>query len=1848
MAQNLISVRVDVVGESIPSRIVPLKQSMTVEEALASIQQKVNFNNADWGLYLPAGVDGRKGRWLKKNDKTLSHYDIRNGDNIEYRLRHRTVTVRFPDAITKAFSIDESRTVREIIEDISQQINISAPEEFGLQLEGHDANDWLTMDVGLTLQGVAMDSTLLFRKRLWFHSIISEDDTQLLNFTYLQLKDEILNGRIKVTQDQAVELAGIQLQAEVGKDAHSFKEKDYLSAIYRKAKGIQQAVLTEHRKFTGVPTVKAKIRYFQLCQALPEFGFSFFKVKERHFEKVSTGLHIAFIPTSNEKEVRTILHDRLLGISKHKVLLLKDKKTLKEWPISHLRRWAATESTMTLDFGEYENEYLTFATLDGEKISAIISGYINIHVRKLRLDQKEDKAKDQRNDDNLRSEAESQASIASQINVIDFNTFSDALLTLLDELSVPPPPSQFNENINKQAAVSDFIIALNEVEVKIQTFVSLACSQPTAAYSEFSRIYTLVLVAVRRGKPALLVQEDRNLFLAGLRKVIVSIYNCNLVAEAQTTAYPTGMGKGVISPLKERIDTATLELKASVLAMATIAKEELISDDASTRLIYETSVAIAFGLEQVLLYRKQAGQANAVAQKQLQTLEESVRRMSSLGSLLAISASDSSSRDLLVRFGEEVINVAKPFFGGVPKEVSQGITDHYNIFTAALKTLGTKVEEPTVYLQDDVKAIQKVADLLRNSDNNNPALVLSHVNSLIGAIKKLEKSANAAMRSTVRSQPKISGIIDTATEELKKIVPQLVEQAKANATSPSKETHSKIFESVGKAVDKAIELANNTLAFSIGYNLQYSAKLTCAVAVGLSTRALQTSGVLKDQQLKASLFPEQNKLSSSLTKLIGAAAALAAKPVTKVADTTAMFAVAREQVPTISAFIEFTQRVYDLADAAAHSKQQLLDSLNMSKKALRGLLAACRIVSDASGGKDLEYAVEYLSSASAELDAAAVDVNAKLLQLARVEGGKENALELLETALRDATASIKEVTDATKPAAEIAQACKTLSDRVGSFVVAAISFVSQLGPSVDRSALFRTCKQVPIEAISIANSVRSVLNDPTDASALMLLKNAANKLSEAGNKAATACRSVGTPFQGWAAVAEEILQATASLNEEPSISSDATLAQYVVSATRYTKVLNGALAQIPAVVKAVIASKKTELDVQAKSAAHSTTNALTRLFISVAAAAKKANAATPPPFVEKAKRVGQLVHEIFVFASKPETAGRVDAATTAATDAVAQLALSFESGVGAAQDVLDALNTISQAVSLAQTHRGAMPNCPIRGTRDIAAIVKALGDSIGQTLNASISEKDKVGGYCKQVAGLAHNLLELSTIFNQFYNYFTSQHKLVQQNCAPLRNPNPSDPVVVEAIKVLVRVCAETADVATLAADAEDNPISKKRLVDSAQTVRGARVTLITAAKEATQFPQAIPKLVEAGNNLLLQFSWMISLCPLASSNCPQILDEAFVVAENLKKMVTALKNSLAAKDPAVSANGVASAKSYISTVSDSVKALLSTIKQLGPSQRQCEEARNVLTRVSEDLTAAAFAASLNEVPPCPRPITEIKAEISNQLKELAAAMQKFNIQQDTNVTQFSPTVDSLGQIAPRLANSVKLLASTHPTPASQVDILLLAREVISALAVFVTIVKNVGADLEQPTAITAAAQAVQVKLVDLVNALKSQDVGIAECDAAMNAIGGLLGSLSAPQPNPQLPLVKCQEIVANAIKQVVTSLSALSKAQKAAPDTAIGEHSKALGDGILALIRAGTASVHYFMAVNPTLAQNLLFNTKEVAISVGNYLQFSKNAALNPKDPNTAAALDNGVKAATVCISKFVAVQKEFAALKA
>jgi ribosomal protein S17E len=61
-----------------------------------------------------------------------------------------------------------------------------------------------------------------------------------------------------------------------------------------------------------------------------------------------------------------------------------DVKVDKTWPLIYLKRWAASPDTFTMDFGSHEPDYVTFVTDEGEKISQLIAGYIDILLKRIR------------------------------------------------------------------------------------------------------------------------------------------------------------------------------------------------------------------------------------------------------------------------------------------------------------------------------------------------------------------------------------------------------------------------------------------------------------------------------------------------------------------------------------------------------------------------------------------------------------------------------------------------------------------------------------------------------------------------------------------------------------------------------------------------------------------------------------------------------------------------------------------------------------------------------------------------------------------------------------------------------------------------------------------------------------------------------------------------------------------------------------------------------------------------------------------------------------------------------------------------------------------------------------------------------------------------------------------------------------------------------------------------------------------------------------------------------------------------------------------------------------------------
>jgi len=142
--------------------------------------------------------------------------------------------------------------------------------------------------------------------------------------------------------------------------------KDFLPVSYVKVKGIEKKVFNEHRRHMGLSELDSKALYTKTARALDTYGVTFFLVKEK-------------MPGKNK------LVPRLLGVTKDSVLRLdeKTKEILKTWPLTTVRRWAASPNTFTLDFGDYSDQYYSVQTTEGEQIAQLIAGYIDIILKKV-------------------------------------------------------------------------------------------------------------------------------------------------------------------------------------------------------------------------------------------------------------------------------------------------------------------------------------------------------------------------------------------------------------------------------------------------------------------------------------------------------------------------------------------------------------------------------------------------------------------------------------------------------------------------------------------------------------------------------------------------------------------------------------------------------------------------------------------------------------------------------------------------------------------------------------------------------------------------------------------------------------------------------------------------------------------------------------------------------------------------------------------------------------------------------------------------------------------------------------------------------------------------------------------------------------------------------------------------------------------------------------------------------------------------------------------------------------------------------------------------------------------------
>ncbi|KTF94138.1 hypothetical protein cypCar_00006455 [Cyprinus carpio] len=320
--------------------------STPVYDACRIIRERVpeaqSGQASDYGLFL-SDDDPRKGIWLESG-RTLDYYMLRNGDVLEYKKKQRPQKIKMLDGTIKTIMVDDSKTVGELLVTICSRIGGSFfyPVKFGrniglakyqlLQL------NWLDHSRTFREQGVEESEILLLRRKFFYsdQNVDSRDPVQL-NLLFVQSRDDILNGSHPVSFDKACEFAGIQAQIQFGPHVeHKHKPgfldlKEFLPKEYIKQRGAEKKIFQDHKSCGEMMEIEAKVKYVKLARSLRTYGVSFFLVKEK-------------MKSKNK------LVPRLLGITKESVMRVdeKTKEVVQEWPLTTVKRWAASPKSFTL------------------------------------------------------------------------------------------------------------------------------------------------------------------------------------------------------------------------------------------------------------------------------------------------------------------------------------------------------------------------------------------------------------------------------------------------------------------------------------------------------------------------------------------------------------------------------------------------------------------------------------------------------------------------------------------------------------------------------------------------------------------------------------------------------------------------------------------------------------------------------------------------------------------------------------------------------------------------------------------------------------------------------------------------------------------------------------------------------------------------------------------------------------------------------------------------------------------------------------------------------------------------------------------------------------------------------------------------------------------------------------------------------------------------------------------------------------------------------------------------------------------------------------------------------------
>eukprot|EP01119_Soliformovum_irregulare_P005210 TRINITY_DN1675_c0_g1_i1.p1 TRINITY_DN1675_c0_g1~~TRINITY_DN1675_c0_g1_i1.p1 ORF type:complete len:1447 (-),score=577.25 TRINITY_DN1675_c0_g1_i1:61-4401(-) len=1104
------------------TKIMRFSEQMSVNEVCKQVLEKTNVGGKDHCLFQPSPPSDTTsvGRWLKP-ERTLEYYDLKTNDTVEYRKKHDVIKVGLIDGTLKSMLVDLSAPVSEVIDLVGEKLSLRNPEEFSFQVESKPGV-WLKSQLPITEQVGSLDQTFLLKKKFFIHDVnVDTDDPVSLHLIYCQSRDDINNGKHAVTRDEAINFAALQCQVQMGDlkpDLHKpgyLEPKDILPPAHAKRDN-EKLVLQEWKKIVGMNDMHARLRYVQLCRSLKTYGMTTFKVKER-------------VPGKKK------LMDAILAFTRDSIIRMEydTKRVIKEYPFKYLLRWTASPETFTMDFGAHEEDYIVVVTNEGEAISNLIAGYIDLLLKKQRV-----VPTSLEDDDGEMASVTSVAriggvamtaltnagrihgdSVAYTSGVNDCSSAARAIDKMISDLfgevakmsDGSMTPAQRRQAVEAQAR------ALHQLGETLSNF-ALSGDRASIAASAL-KIASGVEQLIGAARQAAASGADAGGVLMDATKGVSDALKALLMAADACAQRPGDQDA------KDALMRAQLAAAAALQKLAALSKG-INNDDGYQQLFKE--LARAVGAEsQIMIREAQAAAGRVQDPTKRNQLNSATKALTSaddqfahITDSLAPVASEAACKSTIQKAGNGVENTANYLVQlsktiGLDPRVTAALADSEGRLRDALRNLMGASDLPNMQGAQEAEDFTEAAHQLLMGTaaimaaEGNPALIKQQAGEIKNAATKLGQAGKAIVgaQTDPAQRERLANYLKNVVEATKHVL------TAAPACIQNPDDHAgnkKLIHAAQELAEATQQLLGDTgrqVAVAALYN---AAKIAAGSTTKLCTSSRMVTGEMNDPNASDQLSEAARAAAEAVQKLIDALKGVnsAAPPSMQRRSTfvrkpsSAMNELLKDDLMTAAE--KFAPVAYKLVSVSKNisgkvpdgeTKQELIYSSSNAAKAIHKMLANRKAMKAVKGQLETAEAIEEFKASQADIESALIAADTGILQPTK---NKDDALIELASAIQEVGQTAKDVGTTAKTAPEdLGQSMKTAAAANSKCVNAGIALAASVNDRNVQKGILNALKSMNADVKNLMQIAKAVSAAPDDPNLNKLLLGAGKSVAEA-------------------------------------------------------------------------------------------------------------------------------------------------------------------------------------------------------------------------------------------------------------------------------------------------------------------------------------------------------------------------------------------------------------------------------------------------------------------------------------------------------------------------------------------------------------------------------------------------------------------------------------------------------------------------------------------------------------------------------------------------------------------------------